>query len=127
LARRRQNATADKPEEQTHIDLQEGVSLNFALRYMNSFAKATPLSNQARTLLPFAMHGEAYACSGLCSVVLAFACIAAIPACCGAMRCACCLLLHACWRMAACIVNCHMLRGCEVCMLGAAQSRWCCA
>lgn len=38
----------DKPEDATHIDLQEPVSLNFALRYMNSFAKATPLSNQVR-------------------------------------------------------------------------------
>ena len=30
------------------IDLQEAVALNFALRYMNSFAKATPLANQVR-------------------------------------------------------------------------------
>ena len=36
----------DKQEEATVIDLQEAVSLNFALRYMNSFAKATPLANQ---------------------------------------------------------------------------------
>lgn len=31
-------------EEQTTIELQEPVSLTFALRYLNSFAKATPLS-----------------------------------------------------------------------------------
>ena len=30
--------------EQTTIELQEPVSLTFALRYLNSFAKATPLS-----------------------------------------------------------------------------------
>ena len=41
----RQNAAADaKPEEQTIIDMQEPVSLTFALRYLNSFAKATGLS-----------------------------------------------------------------------------------
>lgn len=38
----------DKPEEQVVIDMQEPVALTFALRYLNSFAKATPLSNQAR-------------------------------------------------------------------------------
>ena len=31
-------------EEATVIDLQEPVSLTFALRYLNSFSKATPLS-----------------------------------------------------------------------------------
>jgi proliferating cell nuclear antigen len=31
-------------DEQTTIELQEPVSLTFALRYLNSFAKATPLS-----------------------------------------------------------------------------------
>lgn len=40
----------DKPEENTVIDLQEPVSLSFALRYLNSFAKASPLSNQVQTL-----------------------------------------------------------------------------
>ncbi len=30
------------------IDMQEPVALTFALRYLNSFAKATPLSPQAR-------------------------------------------------------------------------------
>ena len=39
----------DKPEENTVIDLQEPVSLSFALRYLNSFAKASPLSNQVQT------------------------------------------------------------------------------
>jgi proliferating cell nuclear antigen len=32
-------------EEQTTIELQEPVSLTFALRYLNSFAKATPLAS----------------------------------------------------------------------------------
>jgi len=36
----------DKPEEMVVIDMQEPVALTFALRYLNSFAKATPLSNQ---------------------------------------------------------------------------------
>ncbi|KAG1337775.1 Proliferating cell nuclear antigen [Cocos nucifera] len=40
----RQNNTVDKPEEATIIEMQEPVSLTFALRYMNSFTKATPLS-----------------------------------------------------------------------------------
>lgn len=40
----RQNTAVDKQEEQTVIDLHEPVTLTFALRYLNSFAKATPLS-----------------------------------------------------------------------------------
>lgn len=40
----RQNNTVDKPEEATSIDINEPVALTFALRYLNSFAKATPLS-----------------------------------------------------------------------------------
>lgn len=32
-------------EDQVSIDLKEPVSLTFALRYLNSFAKATPLSS----------------------------------------------------------------------------------
>ncbi len=40
----------DKPEEATVIDLQEPVSLSFALRYLNSFAKASPLSSQVQRL-----------------------------------------------------------------------------
>ncbi|CAK9173605.1 unnamed protein product [Ilex paraguariensis] len=42
----RQNTSVDKPEEATIIEMQEPVSLTFALRYMNSFTKATPLANQ---------------------------------------------------------------------------------
>lgn len=34
-----------QPEEATVIEMNEPVSLTFALRYMNSFTKATPLSN----------------------------------------------------------------------------------
>ncbi|XP_077226111.1 proliferating cell nuclear antigen-like [Tasmannia lanceolata] len=41
----RHNTTVDKPEESTIIEMKEPVSLTFALRYMNSFTKATPLSN----------------------------------------------------------------------------------
>ncbi|KAL9273079.1 Proliferating cell nuclear antigen-like protein [Drosera capensis] len=41
----RQNTTVDKPEDQTVIEMNEPVTLTFALRYMNSFTKATPLSN----------------------------------------------------------------------------------
>ena len=40
----RQNTAVDKPDEQTVIDLNEPVMLTFALRYLNSFTKATPLS-----------------------------------------------------------------------------------
>lgn len=40
----RQNAVADKLEESTVIELVEPVSLTFALRYLNFFTKATPLS-----------------------------------------------------------------------------------
>ncbi|KAL6499956.1 hypothetical protein OROGR_027866 [Orobanche gracilis] len=41
----RQNTTVDKPEDATVIEMNEPVSLTFALRYFNSFTKATPLSN----------------------------------------------------------------------------------
>jgi hypothetical protein len=33
-------------EDQVAIELNEPVSLTFALRYLNSFAKATPLSGE---------------------------------------------------------------------------------
>ncbi|KAL4395869.1 hypothetical protein AHAS_Ahas01G0035000 [Arachis hypogaea] len=42
----RQNTSVDKPEEATTVEMNEPVSLTFALRYMNSFTKATPLSNR---------------------------------------------------------------------------------
>ncbi|KAK3031035.1 hypothetical protein RJ639_035066 [Escallonia herrerae] len=42
----RQNTSIDKPEEATIIEMQEPVTLTFALRYMNSFTKATPLASQ---------------------------------------------------------------------------------
>ncbi|XP_039132674.1 proliferating cell nuclear antigen-like [Dioscorea cayenensis subsp. rotundata] len=41
----RQNTTVDKPEDSTTIQMKEPVSLMFALRYMNSFTKATSLSS----------------------------------------------------------------------------------
>ena len=34
-----------QPEDATIIEIQQPVTLTFALRYMNSFTKATPLSN----------------------------------------------------------------------------------
>ncbi|KAL3647343.1 hypothetical protein CASFOL_008311 [Castilleja foliolosa] len=42
----RQNASLDKPEDATVIEMEKSVTQTFALRYMNSFAKATTLSNQ---------------------------------------------------------------------------------
>ncbi|XP_039013448.1 proliferating cell nuclear antigen-like [Hibiscus syriacus] len=41
----RQNTSVDKPEEATIIEINNPVLLTFALRYMNSFTKATLLSN----------------------------------------------------------------------------------
>ena len=43
----RQNTSVDK-DEQTIIELQEPVTLTFALRYLNSFTKATPLSGMVQ-------------------------------------------------------------------------------
>lgn len=40
----RQSSSSDKPDEATVIDMQEPVSLTFALRYLNSFTKATSLA-----------------------------------------------------------------------------------
>eukprot|EP00527_Entomoneis_sp_CCMP2396_P000398 CAMPEP_0198144580 /NCGR_PEP_ID=MMETSP1443-20131203/16640_1 /TAXON_ID=186043 /ORGANISM="Entomoneis sp., Strain CCMP2396" /LENGTH=264 /DNA_ID=CAMNT_0043807991 /DNA_START=60 /DNA_END=854 /DNA_ORIENTATION=+ len=40
----RANAATDKPSEMVVIDMDEPVELNFALRYLNFFTKATPLS-----------------------------------------------------------------------------------
>ena len=34
-----------QPEDATVIEMNELVSMSFALRYMNTFTKATPLSN----------------------------------------------------------------------------------
>jgi proliferating cell nuclear antigen len=42
----KQNSSADDEEDQIQIKLEEEVSLTFALRYLNFFAKATPLSGQ---------------------------------------------------------------------------------
>jgi len=40
----RHNTSVDKEDEATIIELEEPVSLTFALRYLNLFTKATPLS-----------------------------------------------------------------------------------
>ena len=42
---RRQTTSADKEEDNVTIDVKEPVALTFALRYLNNFAKATPLSS----------------------------------------------------------------------------------
>mmetsp|Transcript_15627 Transcript_15627/g.21599 ORF Transcript_15627/g.21599 Transcript_15627/m.21599 type:complete len:264 (+) Transcript_15627:108-899(+) len=42
----RQNTAVDKEGEATVIELEEPVALTFALRYLNSFTKATPLCDQ---------------------------------------------------------------------------------
>ncbi|KAG2483328.1 hypothetical protein HYH03_017776 [Edaphochlamys debaryana] len=47
----RHNTTPEKEDEQTHIDLKEPVALTFALRYLNNFAKATPLTPQVKLSL----------------------------------------------------------------------------
>lgn len=41
-----QNSSSDKEEEAVIIEMNQAVSLTFALRYLNYFAKATPLSPQ---------------------------------------------------------------------------------
>ncbi|XP_022673339.1 proliferating cell nuclear antigen-like [Varroa jacobsoni] len=41
-----QTADVEKEEEAVIIDMQEAVTLTFALKYLNSFTKATPLSTQ---------------------------------------------------------------------------------
>ncbi|CAG9764931.1 unnamed protein product [Ceutorhynchus assimilis] len=41
-----QTINFDKEEDSVVIDMQEPVTLTFACQYLNSFAKATPLSNQ---------------------------------------------------------------------------------
>lgn len=48
-AARRSNTAADlKPEQQTTVELGEPVALTFALRYLNSFAKAASLASQVQ-------------------------------------------------------------------------------
>ncbi|GFH22252.1 proliferating cell nuclear antigen, partial [Haematococcus lacustris] len=47
----RHNTTSDKAEEQTIIELHDPVALTFALRYLNNFAKATPLSPSVKISL----------------------------------------------------------------------------
>lgn len=41
-----QNSSVDKPEESVTISMQEAITQTFALKYLNQFAKATPLSSQ---------------------------------------------------------------------------------
>lgn len=42
----RQNAAAEEEKNQVIVDMEEPVELNFALRYLNFFTKATPLATQ---------------------------------------------------------------------------------
>lgn len=46
----RQHNNVDRPEDNVIIDMNEPVALTFALRYLNSFAKATPLASQVGLL-----------------------------------------------------------------------------
>ena len=41
-----QNSSADKEEEAVIIEMNQAVTLTFALRYLNYFTKATPLAGQ---------------------------------------------------------------------------------
>eukprot|EP00002_Diphylleia_rotans_P009475 TRINITY_DN1973_c0_g3_i1.p1 TRINITY_DN1973_c0_g3~~TRINITY_DN1973_c0_g3_i1.p1 ORF type:complete len:261 (+),score=77.21 TRINITY_DN1973_c0_g3_i1:132-914(+) len=41
----KQNASVDKPDDAVVLEVQEPVTLKFALRYINFFTKATPLSS----------------------------------------------------------------------------------
>lgn len=41
-----QTTTTDKPEESCSVKMQEPICLSFALKYLNQFAKATPLAKQ---------------------------------------------------------------------------------
>lgn len=41
-----QNCSSDKEEEAVIIEMTQAVTLTFALRYLNYFSKATPLSQQ---------------------------------------------------------------------------------
>ncbi|KAF9939395.1 proliferating cell nuclear antigen [Modicella reniformis] len=49
-----QTANIDKEDEATLIELQQNVSLNFSLKYLTNFTKATPLS----TRVSLSMSGE---------------------------------------------------------------------
>ncbi|KAI1285803.1 Proliferating cell nuclear antigen [Halotydeus destructor] len=42
----KQTSTADKPEDAVIVSMQEPICLSFALKYLNHFAKATPLASQ---------------------------------------------------------------------------------
>jgi proliferating cell nuclear antigen len=43
-----QNSTADKEEDNVVIEMNQAVTLTFALRYLNFFTKATPISPQVK-------------------------------------------------------------------------------
>lgn len=43
-----QTSNFDKEEENVTIEMQEPVTLTFACQYLNSFTKATPLTNQVQ-------------------------------------------------------------------------------
>lgn len=46
-----QNSSADKPDEAVTVKMSEPICLSFALKYLNQFAKATPLSPQVKLQL----------------------------------------------------------------------------
>ena len=72
MRRCRQNTQVDKPEDATVVDLQEPVSLSFALRYLNSFAKASPLSSQVQKSLScaFSVLARMLITMGVAEVIL---------------------------------------------------------
>ncbi|XP_050369294.1 proliferating cell nuclear antigen-like [Argentina anserina] len=55
--RYKQKNTVDKPEEATIIEMNKPVSLSFGLRYMNSFTKASSLSNTVTISLSSELPG----------------------------------------------------------------------
>lgn len=46
-----QSGSADKPDEEVNIKMNEPLTLAFALKYLNHFAKATPLAAQVKLSL----------------------------------------------------------------------------
>jgi len=46
-----QNSNADKPDEAVTVKMTDPICLSFALKYLNHFAKATPLSSQVKLSL----------------------------------------------------------------------------
>lgn len=52
----KQNSSVDDEEDQVNIKLEDEVALTFALRYLNFFTKATPLSGQVYYIILYYIH-----------------------------------------------------------------------